>query len=144
MSRYSTDDLVQALRQCEAESIHQIGSVQSHGAIMVLSADRSRVILQVSENLADFLAIPPDDAVGKRLVELIGEAGAEQIEHLITAITPRFFPAGEVLICSQQRKRTSQARVFSSAALFVVKLTRVDAQTEWLPAAMLIMKAVSV
>ncbi len=128
MSHYNQDELTQALKQCEAEPIHQIGSIQAHGAIMVLSADSSRIILQLSQNLADFIDIPDGFSVGKPLAELIGESGANQIEQLINAITPQFFPTGDISTVYQQHIRPLQARVFTSTALFVVELTQTDDQ----------------
>ena len=83
MSTFSQEELEQALKQCEAEPIHQIGQIQPHGVLLVLSADNQHIVLQASENFSRFFDLPNDNILGKSLVNLVGETAAIKIEEWI-------------------------------------------------------------
>ena len=76
MNNINKEGLEQALQTCATEPIHQIGTIQPHGAELVLSADSQRTVLQASANINQFMDLPAGGALGKPLVELIGEASA--------------------------------------------------------------------
>ena len=83
MNSFTAEEMEQALRECAAEPIHQIGKIQPHGALLVLSKDPQHRVLQSSENLVDFFGISADQANGKALALLIGKPATLQIDQLI-------------------------------------------------------------
>jgi len=68
------------LSNCEREQIHLAGSIQPHGALLVLSEPDLRIV-QVSANAADFLGTP-DEIVGRAAAELEGDLG-ERLSPLL-------------------------------------------------------------
>ncbi|MCX7102052.1 MAG: hypothetical protein NTX38_11350, partial [Methylobacter sp.] len=88
----------QALRECAAEPIHQIGKIQPHGALLVLSADPQHQVLQSSDNLAGFFGIPSDQINGKPLASLFAEPFIIQIEQLIQQLDGKNTITGKVNI----------------------------------------------
>ena len=83
MKNINREEFEYALKQCEAEPIHQIGNIQPHGAALVINSDSQRTVLQASDNLADFVDLPSKGVFGKPLTELLGETAKAQIEKLI-------------------------------------------------------------
>lgn len=67
------------LSNCEREEIHLAGSIQPHGALLVVSEPDHRVI-QCSANAAEFLAL--DDLLGRPLAELSGDLLLRILPHL--------------------------------------------------------------
>ncbi|EBA06095.1 HWE histidine kinase domain-containing protein [Sagittula stellata] len=57
------------LTNCDREPIHQLGRVQSYGALLAVTTDW--IVQHASENLGDILGIDHGDAIGRRLQELI-------------------------------------------------------------------------
>ena len=51
MNTANSAALEQALAACASEPIHQLGSIQPHGALVVFNTDERHTILQVSANL---------------------------------------------------------------------------------------------
>ena len=142
MSSYSQEQLEQALRQCETEPIHQIGQIQPHGALLVLSADSQHIVLQASENLSNFFDLPVDGAHGKPLAALLGDASAMQVEQLIRNIGKENTATGIVSVILRQENLDLQVRLFVSGGMFVLELVYDDDthQDERLPELLLLMK----
>jgi light-regulated signal transduction histidine kinase (bacteriophytochrome) len=59
------------LTNCEREPIHVPGSIQPRGVLIEVS-DPDFVVRQVSENLADLVGVPWQEALGRPLGELLG------------------------------------------------------------------------
>lgn len=75
---------------CEREPIHIPGSVQPHGALLVVNAEGGQV-LQASENLPAFLGVGAPEALGRPLGALLGGlAGVDgaRVESQITEALP--------------------------------------------------------
>ncbi|MBK7417011.1 MAG: hypothetical protein IPJ38_19815 [Dechloromonas sp.] len=53
--------LEEALKRCEMEPIHTPGLIQPCGALLVIDG-ASQLVVQVSENLAEFLGLTPGSA----------------------------------------------------------------------------------
>ena len=68
------------LSNCEREQIHLAGSIQPHGALLVLD-EPDFTIVQASANAADFLGIE-GDVLGRRLAELSGELAMRITPHV--------------------------------------------------------------
>jgi light-regulated signal transduction histidine kinase (bacteriophytochrome) len=67
------------LSNCEREEIHLAGSIQPHGALLVVSEPDHRVI-QASANAAEFLNLK--QVIGTRLVDLDGDLELRILPHL--------------------------------------------------------------
>ncbi|AZQ43259.1 ATP-binding protein [Nonlabens ponticola] len=61
---------------CESEPIHLIPRTQHHGFLLVL--DNKQEVIQVSQNIHEFLDINHADALGKRLEDLCDKATSER------------------------------------------------------------------
>ena len=68
------------LSNCERELIHLAGSVQPHGALLVLR-ESDLMVLQVSGNVARLLGMPPE-ALLKRPVAVLGGDVVERVTQL--------------------------------------------------------------
>ncbi|WP_430252293.1 HWE histidine kinase domain-containing protein [Neorhizobium sp. DAR64860/K0K1] len=69
------------LTNCDREPIHIPGSVQPHGAMIVLSEDG--LVSFVSQNIADFLGDTNRDYLGVELADVVGNAVAHDIGNAI-------------------------------------------------------------
>src|ERR1700712_135428 len=67
------------LSNCEREEIHLAGSIQPHGALLVISEPDHRII-QCSANAASFLNLP--DVIGLPLADLDGDLLVRILPHL--------------------------------------------------------------
>ena len=72
------------LSNCEREQIHLAGSIQPHGALLVVR-EPELTIVQASANAAAFLGLDASP-VGKRLDELPGDLASRLAPHLLTAL----------------------------------------------------------
>ena len=73
---------------CEREAIHIPGSIQPHGALLVVQADAAHpnlVVLQVSENLSRFIPVEAETALGQPLTALFG---GDISQTLLDALPP--------------------------------------------------------
>lgn len=122
MSSYSEQELDQALRQCEAEPIHQIGQIQPHGALLVLSSDSQHLLLQASDNMENFFDLPADGSYGKPLSTLMGEIAAIQIEQMIQDIKDEHAVTGLLSVVKNHKTQELHARLFVSDEMFVLEL----------------------
>jgi light-regulated signal transduction histidine kinase (bacteriophytochrome) len=66
------------LSGCAREPIHTPGSIQPHGALLVLD-ERDLTVLQASGNLAGELGVSPEDALGRSLTRVLGHDLAHQL-----------------------------------------------------------------
>jgi len=122
MNNHSQQEQEQALQNCEAENIHQIGYIQPHGVLLVLSSDRQHIVLQASENLADFIDLAIDGAYGKPLASLIGITAAGQVDQLIQDVGFQRLKIGAINITWRRTRLEIKARVFASNGQFVLEL----------------------
>ncbi|MEE4378309.1 MAG: ATP-binding protein [Candidatus Competibacteraceae bacterium] len=65
---------------CEREPIHRVTSIQSYGALLVLTPELQ--VLQASDNLGDFLQLPEPPKLPVKLEDLIGDQQAARIGAL--------------------------------------------------------------
>ncbi|MFQ4144151.1 ATP-binding protein [Chlorogloeopsis sp. ULAP02] len=76
-------DLLQLdFNQHEQEPIHIPGSIQSHGLILTLK-EPELTILQISNNIQDFLGLSPEELLNQPLSKLLD---SEQIEFLVDCL----------------------------------------------------------
>jgi light-regulated signal transduction histidine kinase (bacteriophytochrome) len=66
------------LTNCDREPIHIPGSVQPHGALLVLR-EPDLTVVQASANAGDFVGVPVERLLGTRLADLVGPAQAEEV-----------------------------------------------------------------
>ena len=123
--KHSTQSaLKQAIEACAAEPIHHIGNIQPHGALLALSADFNRTVIQASANIGYFIDLPPEGALGKPLAELIGNTSAIQIESLIQDTKTHMTATGVVSVSQQQASIDIDAHVYIADDRYVVELCR--------------------
>jgi len=112
----------QALSECASERIHQIGHIQPHGALLVLGAQTSRPILQVSKNLADFIDLPAGGALGHPVGDLFDDRACAQLEKMIRLATTKTTAAGVLHVQRQQQTLELQAHLFMADGHWVLEL----------------------
>ena len=122
MNKVTKEALEQALKTCAAEPIHQIGSIQPHGASLVLSADSLHTVVQASANLDQFIDLPAGGALGKSLVKLMGEDSELQIEQLLQNAQAHKTATGLVSASYQQTSVGLDAYLYSSNEFWVLEL----------------------
>ena len=122
MIQSSLQEIEQALSRCEAEPIHQIGQIQPHGVLLVLSADSQRKVLQASANVFDFFDLPSGSVYGKPLTMLIGASASIQVENLLLSLKGKNTVSGVVNLIHAQQKVELQARLFVSGDMYVLEL----------------------
>lgn len=124
MSKFSQQDFEQALRECASEPIHQIGKVQPHGALLVISPDEERKILQATDNIEKFIQASIADALGQPLKVLIGEVASSKIEELIQAAKDETTATGKLTTEQHQIPMDLLAHVYFSDGMIVLELER--------------------
>ena len=67
------------LTNCDREPIHQLGRVQSYGALIAVSSDW--IVQHASENLFQILGVSVDDALGQPLNRILVSSGFERIRE---------------------------------------------------------------
>jgi light-regulated signal transduction histidine kinase (bacteriophytochrome) len=72
------------LDNCEREPIHVPGSIQPRGVLLAVS-EPDMVVRQVSRNLADVVGRAWDDALGRPLAEVLGNAPAQAVVRSASA-----------------------------------------------------------
>ena len=73
------------LSNCEREQIHRAGSIQPHGALLVISEPEQKIV-QVSQNAAAFLGLDYD-LLGANLSDLPGNLAQRLRPHLSDALS---------------------------------------------------------
>jgi light-regulated signal transduction histidine kinase (bacteriophytochrome) len=81
-TEYATPDLT----NCDREPIHILGRVQSYGALLALSS--GWLVQHASENLSDILGITVEDALGRRLADLLPQDSFARIREALRAVGP--------------------------------------------------------
>jgi light-regulated signal transduction histidine kinase (bacteriophytochrome)/CheY-like chemotaxis protein len=69
------------LTNCDREPIHILGSIQSHGYLLVCTGPQHR-IAHVSANIAEILDDPPEYVIGQPLEKIIGAAAGTLLAAL--------------------------------------------------------------
>jgi two-component system, chemotaxis family, sensor kinase Cph1 len=80
-----------SLTNCDREPIHISSAVQAHGVLLTFTA-ADLIILQVSQNSADFLHKAPADLLGKPLSILLTEVQIEAIQACLNGEFDRVNP----------------------------------------------------
>lgn len=123
MSGYSQNELEKALSVCESEPIHQIGKIQPHGALLVVSAESER-ILQSSDNLASFFDIHVRSICGESLTDLFGKPVADQLWNLMRTLRDPQFVTRSMDI--EIAMHSLYVRTFLSGGDFVLEFIQGD------------------
>ncbi|WP_262966446.1 PAS domain-containing protein [Methylobacter psychrophilus] len=126
MNNVNQQALEQAMQVCAAEPIHQIGNIQPHGAVLVLSADSRRTILQASANITDFIDFSGDCALGKSLAELIGTSSALHIEQFLQHTPTHHEATCLVSVYQEQLPVDLDVHVYSAGDFWVLELCNDD------------------
>lgn len=71
-----------SVTNCDSEPVQMPGCVQAHGALLVLEP-RDLTVLQVSENSAAILGLPPPAILGRTVACVLGDERAETLRAFI-------------------------------------------------------------
>src|SRR5450830_1357127 len=119
-----------ALQHCANEPIHQIGSIQPHGAVLVLSADFPRIVLQSSANLSAIIGISTEIANGSAIAQVLGEKAAIAIEQLILEAKEHQTVTANINLKQAERCLNLQIHVYQSQGMFVLELAHDDIEEQ--------------
>jgi diguanylate cyclase (GGDEF)-like protein/PAS domain S-box-containing protein len=123
MNADSQDSLEQALQNCANEPIHQLGLIQPHGALLSVSIEQSLTILQVSQNLGQFLDLPTGGVNGKPLSALFGKSATICIQQLINHALSGTPSLDFISVKHQQKSIKLQVRAFPCNGVVGLELT---------------------
>ncbi|WP_157199569.1 GAF domain-containing protein [Methylomonas koyamae] len=112
MVSFSPEQLEQALQKCAAEPIHQIGQIQPHGALLVVTADAGAQVVQASANLSRFLPCSAEQALGRPFADLCGGKAAEQLQALAEIARSRNSASGKLAVAIGGALAELQAHVY--------------------------------
>ncbi len=124
MNNIPKEEFELALQHCATEPIHQLGNIQPHGAILVVSSDSQRLVLQVSQNLGEFIDIPSDESCGKPLCELLGKTAKAQVEKLIQAAEKKNTATGVISVIHKNTHHDLLSHIYVSDGMIVIELTQ--------------------
>ncbi|OAI18702.1 hypothetical protein A1507_08790 [Methylomonas koyamae] len=130
MVSYTPEQLQQALQKCESEPIHQIGQIQPHGALLVVTADAAARVVQASANLSRFLPCAAEHALGRPFAELCGAKAAEQLQSLAATALSRNTASGKLAVASGSSSAELQAHVYLSNGGIAVELMAEQADNQ--------------
>ncbi|OAI24470.1 EAL domain-containing protein [Methylomonas koyamae] len=130
MVSYTPEQLQQALQKCESEPIHQIGQIQPHGALLVVTADAAARVVQASANLSRFLPCAAEYALGRPFAELCGAKAAEQLQSLAATALSRNTASGKLAVASGSSSAELQAHVYLSNGGIAVELMAEQADNQ--------------
>jgi diguanylate cyclase (GGDEF)-like protein/PAS domain S-box-containing protein len=109
--------LAEALRNCEREPIHQIGSIQPTGVLLTFG-DKDLQVRQASENAAQLFGMPPERMIGQSLPDLLGRA---EVQKLLEPLGLEEWRASAVVSMNVPEHGQRDAMVFRSGGLMVVE-----------------------
>ncbi|MDG3005882.1 response regulator [Paludisphaera mucosa] len=117
--------LDEALRHCESEPIHIPGSIQPHGVLLGIDPIDFKVLL-ATENVAEYLGLAPEEALGSNLARLAGRSMMDRIERLMVSSDlsdPHRFLAP---IDRDGAEWLAEASVHRQGSILVLELERAD------------------
>ncbi len=122
MNTANSAALEQALAACASEPIHQLGSIQPHGALVVFNTDERHTILQVSANLGEYLKCPAADALGQSLTQLLGIEATLQIETLLQPLNAEQNTSLLLNLTRQQTNLELEASIYQAQGFWMLEL----------------------
>jgi light-regulated signal transduction histidine kinase (bacteriophytochrome)/CheY-like chemotaxis protein len=72
------------LTNCDREPIHQLGAIQPIGFLIALSSDW--MVARVSANIAEFLEVTPEDAIGRPLIDLLPPGAIHALRNRVAML----------------------------------------------------------
>jgi light-regulated signal transduction histidine kinase (bacteriophytochrome)/DNA-binding response OmpR family regulator len=115
------DAFEQALAVCGSEPIHQIGTIQPHGAAVVFAAEPPNTVLQVSANLETLTGLRPESILNRPLLEALPAAAADILDLAGIAARERT-AVGRLTLHSDDHTGDQRAHIYTAGSAYVVEL----------------------
>ena len=115
-------ELEKALENCASEPIHQIGSIQPHGAVLVLDSTNDHKVVQTSENIGDFIGISHDVILGNTLAKLVDEASFNRVVVMIKDAKKHNVAVGKLNFDCKNVWQEFNVHLYKSNSLYVLEL----------------------
>lgn len=116
------------LTNCDHEPIRFVGSIQPHGVLFVLDANDLRLI-QVSQNAADMVGMPAEQALNQSLATLLGADRATVLEPALRAVPSRARPVFVTTLTELgKRRRTYHVIAHETDGGIIVEFEAADGQ----------------
>ena len=109
-----------ALENCASEPIHLIGSIQPHGALLVLNNNYK--VIQTSENIADFLSISPSIMLEMELAALVDEASLSVAIAMIEVAEQAYTATGKLNFNCGNVWQEFDVHLYKSDSLYAIEL----------------------
>ena len=121
MTDIKQTELEKALQNCASEPIHQIGSIQPHGAALVLDLTNDYKIVQTSENIGDFIGISHDVILGNTLATLVDEASFNRVVAMIKVAEKHNVAVGKLNFDCKNVWQEFNVHLYKSNRLYVLE-----------------------
>jgi light-regulated signal transduction histidine kinase (bacteriophytochrome)/DNA-binding NarL/FixJ family response regulator len=115
------DAFEQALEACGSEPIHQIGTIQPHGAAVVFAAAPPNTVLQVSANLESLTGLRPKSILNRPLLEAL-PAAADNILNLAGIAARERTAVGRLVLHGEDHAEEQLTYVYTAGSAYVVEL----------------------
>jgi light-regulated signal transduction histidine kinase (bacteriophytochrome) len=114
-------ELKKALENCASEPIHQIGSIQPHGAALVLDSTNDYKVVQTSENIGNFIGISHDVILGNTLATLVDEASFNRVIAMIKVAEKHNVAVGKLNFDCKNVWQEFNVHLYKSNRLYVLE-----------------------
>ncbi len=115
----------QALADCASEPIHQIGTIQPHGAAIVFEAAAPHHVLQVTANLETLTGYCARELLGRPLAEAVPAAG--DILALFATTATQHAAFGCLKLPGGGRSEDWFAHIYAAGPVLVLELEPIEA-----------------
>ncbi|PVB62452.1 HWE histidine kinase domain-containing protein [Labrenzia sp. 011] len=112
-------ELTVDLTNCDREPIHQLGRVQSYGALLAVSSDW--IVQHASMNLRDILGIRHEDALGRPLGEIVVAEGLARIRDNLRAVASPHGAARLFGVVMRESGNTFDVSVHQSGSHLIIE-----------------------
>ncbi len=111
----------QALEACASEPIHQIGTIQPHGAAVVFATQAPHTVLHVSSNIGSVTGISPQDWIARPFSDVVPDA-AEDLMSLVARLESHDTVFGRLALRGEAGGETWLAHVYPAGPVRVLEL----------------------
>ncbi len=118
--------LEKALENCASEPIHKIGSIQPHGALLVLNPDNDYKVVQASENISDFISLSHNVVLGSAFATLADKDSFNRFITMTKVVEKHNTATEKLHLNCQNVWQEFDVHLYKSDSLYVLELNPND------------------
>ena len=115
-------ELEKALENCASEPIHRIGSIQPHGALLVLNPDDDYKIVRASENVGDFIGVPHDILLETTFSTWVDDVSFNHVIAMMEVVERRNTATGKLNFDCKNIWQVFDVHLYKSDSFYVLEL----------------------